>query len=208
MRVGAMDANERLLTRVVRERRGHTGLADGRPAWQIVLAILLVLVAAAVGSRLLAVGAPAAPAPAAQDRFYSPPTARPASPTSGPAAAAGEAAPAAREPAAADGRPRRYVVRPGDTLQSIAERYGLHAATLASVNDVDDPDLLRPDLELVVPAVDGQVYEVKSGDTLRTIAERYHVDIQTIIAANDLPSPDHITVGLRLFVPTAAAGTD
>jgi LysM repeat protein len=206
-----MDANERLLTRVVRERRGHAGLADSRPAWQIVLGVVLVLAAVAVGVRLLAAHGPAVSAPAVEDRFYAAPTAGAAAvsaPGDGGSAPAAESVPAAREPAATDGRPRRYVVRPGDTLQTIAERYGLRAATLASVNDVDDPDLLRPDLELVVPAVDGIVYQVKPGDTLRTIAEHYHVDIQTIIAANDLPSPDHITVGLRLFVPTATAGAD
>jgi N-acetylmuramoyl-L-alanine amidase len=98
----------------------------------------------------------------------------------------------------------RYVVQPGDTVLSIAERQGLHPATLASVNDLVDPDLLQPGEELVVPATDGLVHVVQPGETLRAIAERYDVDIEAIVSANDLASPDQIAVGLRLLVPGAS----
>ncbi len=89
-------------------------------------------------------------------------------------------------------------------MLSIAERQGLHPATLASVNDLIDPDLLQPGQELLVPLTDGLVHVVKPGETLRAIAERYYVDIAAIVSANDLPSPDRIAVGLRLFVPGAS----
>jgi len=96
-------------------------------------------------------------------------------------------------------------VQPGDSVQSIAERNGLSAVTLASVNELDDPDLLQSGRELVVPTTDGVAHIVERGETLRTIAERYDVDMATLVTANDLPDPDHIAAGLRLFIPGARA---
>jgi LysM repeat protein len=115
---------------------------------------------------------------------------------------------ATRETVLANTRPPRYLVRPGDSLESIAGRNGVSAVTLASVNDLDDPDLLQPGRELVVPTTDGVVHIVERGETLRTIAERFDVDMATLVSANDLPDPDHIAVGLRLFIPGARAPVD
>jgi LysM repeat protein len=98
----------------------------------------------------------------------------------------------------------RYVVQPGDTVQSIAERQGVRATTLASVNDLVDPDLLQPGRELLVPVTDGLVHVVHDGENLRAIAERYGVDVDAIVSVNDLATPDQIAVGLRLFVPSAS----
>ena len=44
-----------------------------------------------------------------------------------------------------------YVVRRGDTLSEIAERLGVPAAPLAEANGIDDPDLLREGMVLVLP---------------------------------------------------------
>ena len=68
--------------------------------------------------------------------------------------------------------PGRYVVEPGDTLQAIAERHGLQPITLASANDLADPDLVEPGRELLIPATDGLVHIVQVGETIRAIAER------------------------------------
>jgi len=103
---------------------------------------------------------------------------------------------------------RRYVVQRGDSLESIAARNGLRPDTLASVNELDNPDLLQPGRELVVPLSDGTVHIVQPGETLRLITDRYHVDVASLITANDLPVPDHIPAGLRLFVPGASPPAD
>ncbi len=44
-----------------------------------------------------------------------------------------------------------YVVRPGDTLFSLARRFGVEVATLARANGIADPDRLRAGARLVVP---------------------------------------------------------
>jgi LysM repeat protein len=111
----------------------------------------------------------------------------------------------ASQPAAtavvARGGVRRYTVQPGDSLETIAARSGLSPATLASVNQLDDPDLLQPGHELEIPSTDGVLHIVAPGETLRSIAQQYNVDVTTLVAANGLTDPDHIVAGLRLFIP-------
>jgi uncharacterized membrane protein/LysM repeat protein len=49
--------------------------------------------------------------------------------------------------------PTTYVVEPGDTLEDIANRFGIDVETLAAANDITDPDLIYWGQILVVPEV-------------------------------------------------------
>ncbi len=40
--------------------------------------------------------------------------------------------------------PRYYVVRPGDTILSIADRYGLEIENLLALNRLEDPNIIYP----------------------------------------------------------------
>ena len=40
--------------------------------------------------------------------------------------------------------PRYYVVRPGDTLSGIADRYGLEINNLLTLNRLEDPNIIYP----------------------------------------------------------------
>lgn len=77
-------------------------------------------------------------------------------------------------------RPRvgidKYVVAQGDTLFSIAEKYGVKPESILWFNfDVlgDNPALLAIGQELNIPPVDGVLHKYKSGESLATIAEFY-----------------------------------
>jgi nucleoid-associated protein YgaU len=48
--------------------------------------------------------------------------------------------------------PVTYVVKAGDTLLSIAERYGVTAAAIQRENDISDPNLIRVGQRLTIPA--------------------------------------------------------
>lgn len=52
-----------------------------------------------------------------------------------------------------------YVVRPGDSLYSIARRYGTSADALAYSNQLSDPSRLTPGLSLVIPGPAGRPLE-------------------------------------------------
>jgi LysM repeat protein len=195
-----MDANERLLSRVLEERSAHGRLRGPSQTWLLLGSLVVVVVAVGALFRVVgssSVGGVPAPRPAAVG------TAAAATSARTPGSLTTAAQPAAT--AAAVSSPRRYVVQPGDSLETIAARSGLSPATLASVNQLDDPDLLQPGSQLEIPSTDGVLHIVAPGETLRSIAQQYNVDVTAVVAANALTDPDHIVAGLRLFIPGGRA---
>jgi LysM repeat protein len=194
MGADGMDGNERLLSQVLQERSAHARLRRPGSGWLLLGSVVLVFVAVSALFRIIGgTGGVPTPKPAAVGTVAAPPGVR----------AADGSATSAPQPAATTVPPfpRRYVVQSGDSLETIAARAGLSPATLASVNQLDDPDLLQPGHELEIPTTDGVLHIVAPGETLRSIAQQYSVDVSALIAANQLADPDHIAAGLRLFIP-------
>ncbi len=101
-----------------------------------------------------------------------------------------------------------YTVQPGDTLYSIARRYGVNVETLAAVNSLTVNSWLYVGQQLVIPGTapapaTGNVYIVKAGDTLLTIAIRHGVSVSKLAAANNLTWNAWVYVGQRLIIPGA-----
>jgi murein DD-endopeptidase MepM/ murein hydrolase activator NlpD len=48
--------------------------------------------------------------------------------------------------------PKKYTVQSGDTLGSIAEKFGVSIDDLVTLNAIDDPNVLAPGTQLVIPA--------------------------------------------------------
>ena len=103
-----------------------------------------------------------------------------------------------------------HVVQPGDTLLSIAARYGSTLAAIMNRNGLRDPHLLRVGQVLIVP-VGGALAEtpppgtvqhiVKAGETLAQLARLYRTTTAAIRSANPgLQDPDHLTVGMVLTI--------
>ncbi|MCL4561040.1 MAG: LysM peptidoglycan-binding domain-containing protein [Chloroflexi bacterium] len=71
----------------------------------------------------------------------------------------------------------QYVVKPGDNLFSIAEKYAIHPDTILWANeDVlhDNPGKISSGMTLIIPPVDGLYYEWQIGDKdLQEIAQRH-----------------------------------
>ena len=106
-----------------------------------------------------------------------------------------------------------YVVRRGDTLFSIARRFGTTIGAIAQANGISNPRYIRAGQRLMIPgaypacappqAVPGTtVYIVRRGDTLYSIARRYHTTVTAIAWANGIANPHRIWVGQRLVIPT------
>jgi LysM repeat protein len=96
-----------------------------------------------------------------------------------------------------------YMVVEGDTIESIAEEYGLEVETILFANDYEiGQELVLGEL-MRIPAGDGIIIEVKEGDTLESLAENYEVDAQDIADFNWLDVPYTLTVGMVLFIPKA-----
>jgi membrane-bound lytic murein transglycosylase D len=98
---------------------------------------------------------------------------------------------------AAAGTARTHVVRGGDTLWSLAGRYGVPVAALAHANDLSPRSHLRLDAVLVIPAVSAARqdeappvrpirYTVRRGDTLAAISRRFAVTVASLRDWNGL----------------------
>jgi hypothetical protein len=77
-----------------------------------------------------------------------------------------------------------YKVKAGDNLFVIAEKFGIKPETVLWGNyDVlkDNPQLLRPDQELVILPTDGVYYKWKTGDTLAGVASSFKVESDAIL---------------------------
>jgi len=94
-----------------------------------------------------------------------------------------------------------HTVVSGETVTSIAARYGVSVATVAASAGVTDPDRIYPGQKLSFPSVDGVLYVVEPGDTLAAVAERYDVSEQTVASANDITDPKTLAVGRTLIIP-------
>jgi surface antigen len=77
-----------------------------------------------------------------------------------------------------------YEAVEGDTVASVAEKFGITKETIRWSNDLTG-DTVAVGTKLSIPPVDGFLYKVKSGDTSAKIAEKYGSDEAKIIAFND-----------------------
>ncbi len=94
-----------------------------------------------------------------------------------------------------------YVVKSGDTMESIAARFGISAQTLKWANN-STSDTAQEGATLAVPRTDGVVYTVKDGDTVASLADKYKVDTERIVLYNDLASDESLVAGKRLVLPS------
>lgn len=94
----------------------------------------------------------------------------------------------------------------GETLYSIARRYGVDVWTIARANGVVNPNRIYVGQRLTIPTARpvGVVHVVQPGEMLARIALRYGVNMWTVARANGISNPNHIYVGQRLTIPGAA----
>ena len=93
-----------------------------------------------------------------------------------------------------------YIVKRGDTLSHIAQRYpGVSARQLQAWNGISRPRSLQPGQKLKVfaapavqPAQEPIAYIVRKGDSLSKIAKKFRVTLKELLAWNNLRKSDTI----------------
>lgn len=102
-----------------------------------------------------------------------------------------------------------HVVKAGETLSSIATRYGTSIESLARTNDIGNINLIVAGERLRVPgrtASSPRRHKIQSGETLSSIAARYGTTVTRLARANRIADPNLIVAGRYLKVPGGAKG--
>ena len=98
-----------------------------------------------------------------------------------------------------------YIVKKGDSLYSIAQKYNTTVDNLKSLNNLTSNTLqvgqvLRvPEQEDTTSPVEGQKYTVVSGDTLYGIARQFDISVDELKRLNNLTS-DILSIGQVLII--------
>lgn len=88
-----------------------------------------------------------------------------------------------------------YTVKDGDTLESIAKKFGVSKKYIIKNNIAD----IYQGLMLYLPETNFKTYIVQPFDTLSKIAERCKISVEEIKSKNGLDS-EYVFVGQKLFV--------
>lgn len=96
-----------------------------------------------------------------------------------------------------------HTVKPGDTLSSIGQKYGVTIDTIRYANNISDTGYLKVGQELEIPPVNGVVHTVEAGESIESIAEEYNIAAQAIADFNYLVAPYKLTEGMELVLPNA-----
>lgn len=94
-----------------------------------------------------------------------------------------------------------YVVQPGETISSIAGKFGVSVYTILWENNLTERSYIRPGDKLVILPANGIKHKVARGEALDKIAAKYKIDKQIIVDYNDLIDESGLKIGQTLFIP-------
>lgn len=104
-----------------------------------------------------------------------------------------------------------YTVEKGDTVSTIAQKFGVSTDTIRWANDLSGDNISVGDSLQILP-VTGIEYKVQSGDTVYTIAKKLATDPQKIVdfPFNDFANPETFSLvsGQMLIVPDGIKPTE
>ena len=128
-----------------------------------------------------------------------------------------------------------HIVKKGETLWSIAQKYNLEISSLLTINNFIDPHLISIGQEIKIPLsknvisnkplskqkiaqenknkdsnqnenLNSLIHIVKAGDSLWSISRKYGVSSEVIAEVNNLKDEDLLSIGQRLEIPAIGGG--
>ena len=108
-----------------------------------------------------------------------------------------------------------HVVRRGDTLYSLARRYGTAVSAIVRANGLRNSNWIYVGQRLVIPGTtaasssssSGSVHVVRRGENLYRIALRYGTTVRALASANNLSNTRLIYAGQKLVIPGRGSTT-
>ena len=97
-----------------------------------------------------------------------------------------------------------YMVKMGDSMESIATSHDIDVDKLRKINGLFSPNEVVVGSLLVVPVMgkrNYQYYTVKKGDSIYEIAKKYGIDYNLLLQLNGLDKDDYIYPNQSLMLP-------
>ena len=97
-----------------------------------------------------------------------------------------------------------YLIKKGDTLDSISNRYNVSKEYFIDINNLYYIDDFKEGRELIVPKINDvyfNTYKIEKGDTLYAISKKYNVNPELLAALNGLNKDDYIYPDQEIMVP-------
>jgi len=79
---------------------------------------------------------------------------------------------------------RTYIVKSGDSLYAIANRFGIPLDTLLQVNGLDKDEYIYPNQELLVPRGNINLFVTKEGSTLDDVVKALNTTKEAFVNQN------------------------
>lgn len=96
-----------------------------------------------------------------------------------------------------------YKVENGDTVSTIAQKFGISSDTVKWANNIINVNDIKPGQTLKILPVTGVSYVVKKGDTLASVAKKFEAEQQAVLdfPFNDIPDDFSLKEGQTLIIP-------
>lgn len=104
-----------------------------------------------------------------------------------------------------------YVIRPGDSLGTIAALFNTTVSEILLVNNIDNADFISPGQEIKIPGMPGisgtlQIVTPSLGERFSLMPVKYLTDRDPIISINRIVSPTQVFPGTELIIPVQGDG--
>lgn len=104
-----------------------------------------------------------------------------------------------------------YIVQSGDTLITIADRFGVSPEDIINVNQIQNVDFISPGDQLRIPGLTGiagtlTTVTVPLGQNLESLSQTYSTSSDFIVKINHLTSPYEVYAGASLIIPVSDTG--
>ena len=94
----------------------------------------------------------------------------------------------------------QYIIRPGDTLYTIAKRYNTSVDEIKKINNFSNNMLKIGDIILIPNTINYKPYVIRTNDNLESIAIRFNTTVDEIMRINNLLTDD-VTIGQIILIP-------